>query len=315
MLQIKEKENLILKACRETSAKIYIYGAGKMGKKLADELLSQHILIAGFLVDYQFWKTGETYKDIPIFCMDDIKIDKNIMVIPAIEELDETKIENLKEKTTVIVMDLSFSWRRQETFDYVFWKENETEFEKLYERLADDKSRNHMEAYLNQKMSCDYKYLDNVWEENQYYDNDIIDFSRVESFVDCGAYDGDTYQAFRENYRRCTGKEYDGKAYLFEPDSYENCLLNCGSDKRCKIFRLGVWDKEDKLTFSVQGTGSSVSEEGNVTIYVDSIDHILGGGQSGLHQDGYRGQRAKSIERSRGNYSDIQANFSNLRVS
>lgn len=279
MIHIEARENLILKACRETSAKIYIYGAGGMGRIVAERLLSDRIPVSGFLVDSQYWKKGETYKDTPVYCIDDVVIDRSITIIPALmrlDRLDKNKIESLKKKTTVLEGDLYCFYFG--IVDYAFWKEREVELNKLYYDLADDKSRKHLEAWLNQRISGDLRYLENIWENNTFYSSEIVDFSKIKSFVDCGAYDGDTYLSFLENYRQQMGEEYSGKAYLFEPVNYDQCLLNCGTDKRCKVFRVGVWNKKDKLAFSEQGTASSVIDKDGISVDVDSIDDILNGG-------------------------------------
>ena len=300
MFELQEKENLILKVCRSTSKEIYIYGAGEMGGIVADRLGKDGIPVSGFCVDRPFWKKGERYKDMPVFCIDAMVIGDNTLIIVAMKGFDTEKVEYLQKRTEVLTWDVMslFNSGVQQMFDYVFFEEKQSTIAALYNELADDKSRIHMEAFLNQKISGDFKYLENVYEDNQYYDEEIINFSRVESFVDCGAYDGDSWRAFLKNYREHTGKEYSGTATLLEPDSYDACVAGCGTDKRCRILRLGAWERKDKLKFSAKGTNSLIDENagGGIIVEVDSIDNILNGGKADFIKLDIEGSELKALE-------------------
>lgn len=285
MLQLEAKENLILKACREASETIYIYAAGTMAKRMADGLLHEQIPVAGFLVDPDYWREGESYRDIPILNIEETNLSDDDLVIIAKQWYDESKVAHIRMQAKTIVMDMTSFFFTDDNPDYGFVEKNLELFENTYDMLADDKSRRHMRAWLNQKISGDFKYLEDIWEENQYFDSDIVDFTRIHAFVDCGAYDGDSYRSFLENYKRNVGCEFAGIAYLLEPESYEMCLLKCGEDKRCKIYPLGAWEEKDSLSFSAQGTTSMVSKDGANIINVDTIDHILGGGADFIKMD------------------------------
>ena len=303
MFELQEKENLILKVCRSTKKDIYIYGAGEMGGIVADRLEKADIPVSGFCVDRLFWKKDEEYKNMPVFCIDDIVIGDNTLIIVAMKGFDTKKMERLQKATEVLTWDAMslFSIDLSQMFDYTFFEEKQPAIAALYNELADDKSRIHLEAFLNQKISGDFKYLENVYEDNQYYDEEIIDFNRIESFVDCGAYDGDSWQAFLKNYREHTGKEYNGTAVLLEPDSYDECVANCGTDKRCRILQLGAWERKDKLKFSVKGTSSLIDENvgGGIIVEVDSIDNILDGGKADFIKLDIEGSELKALEGAR----------------
>lgn len=302
MLNVIEKENLILVECRKAYAEnkqLYIYGAAEMGKLLYDRLIWEKIPIAGFVVDTQFYKCDETYKNIPILSIDDLNLNYDIVIIVAMKGYDERKISQLQEVTNILVFDItSFFTTEQEVADYSFIEKNKYELENLYQSLADDKSREHMTAYLNQKISGDFKYLKNIWEENQYYDNDIVPFSNIKTFVDCGAFDGDSYFSFLKKYKEIVGEDYNGKAYLFEPDqeNYDKLSSNCGMDKRSTFLKIGAWNEKDCLTFSTGGTSSGISEDGYVSINVDSIDNIVHGKRVDFIKMDIEGSELKALE-------------------
>ncbi len=280
MLQLTAKENLILKACHETRGKIYIYAAGCLGKATADGLLVEHIPVAGFLVDPEYWKKDEYYNGIPILNIEDVALDDDTLVIVALNWYDSEKVARIRQKTRALAMDVTSIYFTIDDLEHGFLEKNLSLLEKTYDMLADDKSRLHMLAWLNQKISGDFKYLENVWEDEQYYDRDIVDFGRIGTFVDCGAYDGDSYRSFLKNYRENTGKEFDGAAYLLEPGIYDECVSKCGNDVRCEVYPIGAWDRRDRLSFSVQGTASVIDQSGGNCIDVDTIDNILGGNRA-----------------------------------
>lgn len=109
----------------------------------------------------------------------------------------------------------------------------------------------------------------------QYFDLPYLEKHRSEKeiFVDGGAYDGDTSVDFLKWY----GKN-DGKIFVWEPDK-EN-LKKCRTKLeyggvQYEMIEKGLWDKKEKLRFSSDGTGSAVSESGEVVIDADSIDNCM----------------------------------------
>lgn len=283
MLRIYKKNNIItesaLRAMNE-GQEIYLYGCGDIGKVIAGVFIEQGIRIDGFVVDKAFYKAGEEVNDIPIFCIDDVlnSIQKKLIIVTH----RGCKIEKLQSYQNIQVINEDiFSYfsvePNNEYIDFYFYSRNKEKFEDLYDLLHDEKSRRTLEAFMNQKISGELQYLKEVYEDNQYYDSEIIDFSKLKVIVDCGAYNGDSYISFLENYKGVRGKEYDGIAYLLEPNKI-NCNLlieTCGEDKRCRIKELGAWDKKDILKFSEEGTSSVIMEKGMVTIPVDKIDNVI----------------------------------------
>lgn len=290
MMKIVEKENFIIdhmKKAKSEGGKIYCLGARQMGNliKTAAELYG--IVIDAFLVSKKYFKEGDSFEGIPVFCLEELSKSntfsaKDLMII-AFRNCDNGMINRYRNELSICDEDIFsfFAVDNEIILDYDFFSAHKEEFELLYQELADDKSRDCMDAYLNQKISGKFSYLDKVYDDGQYYDDRIVDFKNIESFVDCGAYDGDSYLAFREAYRLNTGKEYKGAAYLLEPDeyNYQKMIVNCSHAGNGNSFlQCGAWNKTDKLIFSSGGdTSSGINESGKVSIDVDSIDHIMQG--------------------------------------
>ena len=108
--------------------------------------------------------------------------------------------------------------------------------------------------------------------ENIYFPTDIIKLNSNETFIDCGAYIGDTVEKFllESNYN------YDG-IVAFEPDKYNFEKLKKFAKKyeRIYCFPYGTWIKNGTLKFnSGNRGGSSICDEGNNTIKVVNLDSV-----------------------------------------
>ena len=126
--------------------------------------------------------------------------------------------------------------------------------------------------------------LDSSWlcgisddEHEQYFDK-IMNLSVDESFVDCGAYIGDTLEEYGERMDR-HWKHY----YCFEADTdifRELKKYICGRQyESVDLYNIGCWDSEAVLFFDKQGSGSSsvTNESMDVKICADALDRVLEG--------------------------------------
>ncbi len=92
-----------------------------------------------------------------------------------------------------------------------------------------------------------------------------------ETFVDCGVLDGDTCYDFA---RWCLGRYR--KIFAFEADktNYENCKINLAKLKDVELFNLGVWDKEEILSFNNTSSGFSNIVKNDIKKEQDKIVEI-----------------------------------------
>jgi FkbM family methyltransferase len=283
VFKVTEKENIIFQRAKEANRlnqNIYIYGCGEIGKIWGNIFAEKNIPIKAYLVDGAYYVSDKFVRDVPVQNMDLYIPEKEDVVLVAIRDYSHNKINDLSLQCNVVNEDIfSVHFVDEITMDvFKFCNDNSAELSEIYESLNDEKSKEHMTAFFNQKISGKMKYLKGTWEDNQYYDKDIVDFSRIHSFVDCGAYDGDSYKSFIENYKLNMTQEYDGKSYLLEPDvnNYEKLLLNLKEADNVKCLNLGAWDKKETLHFNIDGTSSGISESGDISIDVDSIDNLVG---------------------------------------
>ncbi len=108
--------------------------------------------------------------------------------------------------------------------------ENEEQYQKTYDLLADEKSKEVFEKVINFKMSFDLKFMEGFTNnhEEQYFDKEILPELKNIRFVDGGGYVGDTVKEIIKNY-----PDFE-KIYCIEPN-----------DLHLKIAQRDFADKEN----------------------------------------------------------------------
>jgi len=147
--------------------------------------------------------------------------------------------------------------------------------ESLYRRLADQRSKDSLVAYLMSKTRQDMRYLPPVFDKVQYFPSDVIRLGKHEAYFDAGAFTGDTVQDFLHACGGC----YDC-IWAAEPDktNYERLLQATKDLPNAHIINKGIYSGNARLTFSAKGSMlSMLSEDAAETVEVDSIDSITEG--------------------------------------
>ncbi|MBE5812122.1 MAG: FkbM family methyltransferase [Clostridiales bacterium] len=117
-------------------------------------------------------------------------------------------------------------------------------------------------------------FIEEYEKENRYkqYFEFPPEGNEQESFVDAGAYDGETSKKFVE---WCNGNY--SKIWAFDPDleNYELCMKNLKLNN-CYIYNMGVFNKDGILKFNAGlKKSSSISENGDTEIKTVKLDNIL----------------------------------------
>lgn len=157
-------------------------------------------------------------------------------------------------------------------FTYEFFMENEENFQKAYDMLCDEKSKEDYLNILRFKLSGDVKYLLKAHSEKMKLYEDVLPLSDDESIVDLGAYDGDTIREFLT----VTGGKYKNIIAL-EPDEKNFRKLERKTEGLPNLTRLnlGAWDKEETLFFAKKSGRNSRLEETGIPMNFNSVDNIV----------------------------------------
>ena len=258
-----------LKKCKNSGYPTYVYGGGEgasnVEKRIEKLLFSS--CIQGKVVDKKYLN-GEG--DVLVL-QDILKKEEKINLVVAFNGYKKESLEGYEEKINIIV-DRD-CWSGNCYVDDTIWTKefivaNENNLEYTYNNLEDQKSKDVLLAYINQKITMEYGYLGKEKTYPQYFEREIIQLDEGEVFVDCGAYDGDSAEAF---INACGKKGYK-KIISFEPDPLNYKKLVKRNYKNHECLNLATSDKDEELCFSISSTSSSICEKGEVRIKAIKMD-------------------------------------------
>lgn len=139
-----------------------------------------------------------------------------------------------------------------------FFKKNHHRIKNIKTFLEDEESRIVFDTMIQFRCTQDYSILNRISEINvhrQYFDNEFFCYDKqFECLIDCGAFDGDTVNAFRHHMSKIGVREI--KVVAFEPDK-SNYIRLVKNQPRITAINSGVWNKDTTLSFIVKGNAST----------------------------------------------------------
>lgn len=268
----------------ETDKPIVMYGMGDGAEKILRVMEKMNIRPAEFMASDEFVR-GHCFHGYRVKKLSEIEAqyDDFIIVIcfgTALPEVLE-RIERLSEKYEVIAPDVPVVGGGLFDSDYI--SDHECDIMTLRPMFADDKSREVFDALLKYRITGNISVLRECeTEKDEAYG--LLKIGSGETYVDLGAYNGDTVEEFLQ----LTNRRFK-KIYAVEPDKRSFSKL------RRRHYALGsgvfepinaaAWSEDETLTFYRRaGRGSSLSETASeqtlgtpVEINGRSADSILGG--------------------------------------
>jgi len=176
------------------------------------------------------------------------------------------------------------------TIDYL--RENEALFEKAYELLADEKSKEDFLSVLRFKISGKTEYLFSCQSEKQELYKEVLPLSENEVIVDLGAYDGDTIREFLA----VTGGKYN-RIYAFEPDekNYRKLKAKTEGMENIELYNIGACDKKETRYFAKKKGRNSHEDPNGIPVQFDSVDNLVKDRVTFLKMD-IEGSELKALE-------------------
>ena len=147
------------------------------------------------------------------------------------------------------------------------------ELDSLRTVLQDDLSREALDAYLMQRM---YGHYAKPCDPDQYFDKALIHLRDGEVFVDCGAFSGDTVEAFA-HYMREAFCSYD-KILAFEPAQENRAALVARIQKEAlcdvEVIPKAVWSECGEIRFEVDAgsTVGRIDTDGGTLVPATTLD-------------------------------------------
>jgi FkbM family methyltransferase len=145
-------------------------------------------------------------------------------------------------------------------------------YESLWEDLSDESSRQTFTDVLRYRFTTDPAYLIRYsYRPNEQYFEGFLKFSEPPTFVDAGAFKGETSLEFAKRYPNYRA------IHAFEPSAPNaDCLIKQTVNlHNFQLHRVGLSDKADIVRFaSSLGSASRVAEEGDVAIKMIRLDEL-----------------------------------------
>ena len=166
-------------------------------------------------------------------------------------------------------------------FTIEFFHEHREDFEAVYGLLADEESKRIYENVIKYKLSGDIRYLWESESDKAEAYREILNCNDIESYLDLGAYNGDTIREMLYYNPRLKS------AIALEPDARNFRKLNEYAQNvnnvDIKCINAGAWCENTTLLFDATGNrNAGIVSKGNIVskikeVPVVSVDSVLDG--------------------------------------
>ena len=264
----------VIELLKKSKTPIMLWGCGYYAEYIYQILIRNNIKIEGVFIDHK--STGLKFHEFEVFSFDEINERyTNVVVVRGNGNIEREAYFKQKKNIEDVYsfFDLmGFGWYlNEEKLD----EYSETLNEMLHE-YVDVQSKESFTAYLKSRHFNDWIYIQEHVSQNMYFP-EFLKMDNQESFVDCGAFDGDTLKLF-------VNKTTEWHSYIaFEPSNKPYKQLNKYIDtyqlRNVKTYKIGVWNKKTTLSFVEENDISRIVEgtvENGTLIEVDAIDNICG---------------------------------------
>lgn len=268
----------------EAKKPIVMYGMGDGAEKILAVMERYGIKPAEFMASDEFVR-GHSFKGYKVKKLSEIEkqYDDFIIVVCFGTQLPEVleRIGEIAEKHEILAPDVPVIGEGLFDSDYI--SDNECNIMLLRPLLADDLSREVFDKLMKYRITGNIGILRSC-ETPQSEAMELLKIGRNETYVDLGAYNGDTIEQFL----RLTDKQFE-KIYALEPDKRNYSKMRrrhyCLGSGVFEHYNAAAWSEDTTLTFySKSGRNSaltdnrSIETKGRVTeVEGKSVDSMLGG--------------------------------------
>jgi FkbM family methyltransferase len=268
---------------------LVLFGAGNLGRKILAELRKEGIEPRAF-TDNNPLTWGRFIDGIEVLSPQDAaqKFCCQATFIVTIwspgshHQFRETKRQLLFLNCTNVIPFLSVFWKFQEAFlpncfldlpHKIIDERDETK--RAFLLWEDEPSRATYVSQLKWRMLENYDGLLGSCTDTQYFP-DILKLRSDETFIDCGAYDGDTIRDFLKK-----TNETFSTIHAFEPDpinfnKLSGFVSSFSFKEKITLYQKAVSAQFESLRFSTTGTASStINVKGQIEVESVPLDGIL----------------------------------------
>lgn len=237
---------------RSCGKPLVLYGMGNGADAILDRMEEENLQAAAVFASDEFVR-GQNFRGFTVEHYASIKerLSDFAVVIAFASELPEVlaRFKTLADKHIVFAPHLPL-YAGSEAVDKAWLSKYAGRLQAVYERLADEQSRRVFANVLNYKLSGKPQYL---WEcKTERFDDlkQLFAFTEAESYLDLGAYDGDTVREFLRltdgRYTKITAVEADRR-------NYRKLCAKTEGLAALHTVEAAVWDEDTELEFSDSG--------------------------------------------------------------
>lgn len=260
---------------KNTPLPIAVYGTGNGADRVFEEFGRLGITVSAVVASDRFVRK-RTFRGFEVKSISELENEIGDFVItlafasPLTEVIENIKSLSLRHK---VIMP-SVPVYESDIFNKDFLKKHIDEIEISYSHLADEQSRKVFENIIRFQITGDLNYcFDCESEKDEAFE--ILNLGDNESFLDLGAYRGDTVEEFLKY-----TKSYK-KIVAVEPDTrtFKKLQINCESLENCITLNNAIWSENCVLTFDGnKGRGASAKSQGEEknAICIDYITEEYG---------------------------------------
>lgn len=288
---------------KQTNKKIVLYGMGDGAEKIRAVLDSIGVQIDDIMASDEFVR-GHSFMGVRVKKLSEIEElygNDFIILVCFGTQLPEVmdRIYDIASRHELYAPNVPVIGEGLFTLDYV--REHYKELKAAYGLMADEQSRRVFENIIRYKLSGNISLLRECEtpREEMY---DLLMIGAEETYVDLGAYNGDTLVEFLNEtsmkFRKLYAMEPDHKNYL----KLKRRLYMIGSGL-LEAYNCGAWDSETTMMFSLKAGRSSKVDASNPArgreVKMMSVDHMLQGGEATFIKYDVEGSEEKALNGSR----------------
>ncbi len=259
------------KFLQNTSLPIAVYGTGNGADRVFDEFEKLGIKVSAVVASDGFVRS-RTFHGFEVKSISQAEAEMGDFVIALcfaspLPQVIES-IKNLSKKHRVVMPSVPVFG--ENIFIKDFLRANLPAIENAYSLLSDEQSKKVFESIIRFQITGDLNCCFNC-ETPKDEAFEILDLGENESFLDLGAYRGDTVEEFLNN-----TKSYQ-KIVAVEPDkrTFKKLQANCESIKNFTALNNAVWSQNCTLNFdSNKGRGASAKAGGD-EINAVCVDYLF----------------------------------------
>lgn len=286
---------------RDTDKKIVLYGMGDGAEKIRGALESVGASVDDIMASDEFVR-GHSFMGVRVKKLSEIEQlygDNFIILVSFGTQLPEVmdRIYDIAARHELYAPNVPVVGDGLFTLDYA--KEHYKEIKAAYDLMADEQSRFVFESVIRYKLSGDISLLKRCeTPRGEMYD--LLRIGTEETYVDLGAYNGDTLVEFLNEtsmkFKKLYAMEPDHKNYL----KLKRRLYMIGSGL-LEAYNCGAWDSETSVMFSLKAGRSSRVGGGahGREVKMMSVDHMLQGGEASFIKYDVEGSEEKALDGSK----------------